>query len=161
MFNVQLIRKTSRLPFAQRESAGYDLFADAAGHLAPGETQLIPCGFSIDLSQSVLVGDYRGDPEMPYSSSIPVQYCALILPRSGLGCKFGVRPGNSPGLIDPDYRGEVCVCLRNDSEEFFEYTIGDRIAEMLIIPYHREAFNVVDALSPTTRGENGFGSTGV
>jgi dUTP pyrophosphatase len=157
MLNVTLIRETSRLPTRQLDAAGYDLFSDAAGHIAPGETQLIPCGFSIDLSRIVYTFEIRGLLEYRYT---PAHYCALILPRSGLGCKHGIRPGNAPGLIDPDYRGEVQVCLRNDSEEFFEYKTGDRIAQMLILPLVHAYFNVVDSLDTTPRNTCGFGSTG-
>ncbi len=161
MLKIKLIRETSCKPLRSREAAGYDLFADAPGHLSSGETTFVPCGFSIDLSAQYTAGHYRGDPELPYQGSIPLQICALILPRSGLGCRYGITPANSPGLIDPDYRGEISVCLTNNGPDFFTWQIGDRIAQMLLLPYFTDILEVVSELTPTVRASSGFGSTGV
>jgi dUTP pyrophosphatase len=79
-----------------------------------------------------------------------------------MGCR-GLRPGNTPGLIDPDYRGEILVCLRNESNELAFIQSGDRIAQLLIIPYLVPDFYLVDedmGLPTTDRSAGGFGSTG-
>ena len=86
---------------------------------------------------------------------------ALILPRSGLATKQGLRPANTPGLIDADYRGEVIVALHNDSDKNQTIHYGDRIAQMVVIPYITDSFEETDNLDNTERGTGGFGSTGV
>ena len=93
--------------------------------------------------------------------AIPDGYCGLIMPRSGLASKKGLRPANTPGLIDSDYRGEIIVALHNDSPEVQRVVRGDRIAQLVIIPYMKIHFNPVDSLDETDRGEGGFGSTGI
>lgn len=92
--------------------------------------------------------------------ALPENWMALILPRSSMGMKTGLRLSNSCGLIDSDYRGEIGVMYDNISDS--EYTIhaGDRIAQMLVAPVHRFRAQVVDELPETQRGEGGFGSTG-
>ena len=92
---------------------------------------------------------------------LPEGWTALILPRSSIGKKTGLRLSNSVGVIDSTYRGEIGVMYDNISDS--EYTIhaGDRIAQMLVIPTYSFATNVVAALNETERGEGGFGSTGV
>jgi len=94
------------------------------------------------------------------SIALPENWMALILPRSSIGMKTGLRLSNSCGVIDSDYRGEIGVIYDNISDS--EYTIhaGDRIAQMLVVPVHRFRAQVVDTLPETKRGEGGFGSTG-
>lgn len=123
-------------------SAGYDLkacFEPSELMLWPGETVKISTGIKI---------------------AIPEGYCGLILPRSGLATKRGLRPANTPGLIDSDYRGDVIVALHNDSRCPQKVTRGERIAQLVIIPYMKINFKPVDSLDETDRGEGGFGSTG-
>lgn len=94
---------------------------------------------------------------------IPNHFCGLVIPRSGLGTKHLVVPANSPGLIDPDYRGEIFVGLTLNSpshHESFEVQPGDRIAQLLILPYVNVEWAMVDELNESARGEAGFGSTG-
>ena len=94
---------------------------------------------------------------------IPNHFCGLIIPRSGLATKSLVLPANSPGLIDPDYRGEIFVALTLNSptvHESYEIQPGDRIAQLLILPYVNVEWNLVKELNPSDRGEDGFGSTG-
>lgn len=94
---------------------------------------------------------------------IPNHFCGLLIPRSGLGVNRLVAPANTPGLIDPDYRGEIFVGLTLNSSSFhetYEVQPGDRIAQLLIIPYVNVKWMPVDKLNPTERGENGYGSTG-
>ena len=85
---------------------------------------------------------------------------ALILPRSGLATKTGLRPANTPGLIDSDYRGEVIVALHNDSHNTQFISKGERIAQMVIVPYLTNSFELAEELDETARGAGGFGSTG-
>ena len=94
---------------------------------------------------------------------IPNHFCGLILPRSGLGVNRLVVPANTPGLIDPDYRGEIFVGLTMNSpshQESYEVQPGERIAQLLILPYVNVDWQMVEELSDTARGEDGFGSTG-
>lgn len=92
---------------------------------------------------------------------LPVGYEAQVRPRSGLAAKKGVTVLNAPGTIDADYRGEVGVILVNLSQEAFVIENGERIAQMVIAKHERAAWEVVEQLSDTVRGEGGFGSTGI
>ena len=92
---------------------------------------------------------------------LPIGYEAQVRPRSGLAFKNGVTCLNSPGTIDADYRGELKVILVNLSHQDFTINNGDRIAQMVIAKHERAEWLLVDKLSETTRGEGGFGSTGV
>lgn len=123
-------------------SSGYDLFArlQEPVTLHPGERRAIPAGFIIEL---------------------PEGYEAQIRPRSGLALKHGLTVLNSPGTIDSDYRGEVKVILINLGNEDITIKNGDRIAQMIISRTHHCEFEYTDNITPTTRNENGFGSTGV
>jgi dUTP pyrophosphatase len=124
-------------------AAGADLIAAiAAGEIvsiAPGARAIVPCGFEM---------------------AVPVGFEAQIRPRSGLAAKFGVTVLNAPGTIDADYRGEVKVILVNHGEQNFDIKRGDRIAQMVIAPVSGAAFEAVETLDATERGEGGFGSTG-
>lgn len=128
--------------YATCGSAGLDLHAclDKPIELAPGATQLIPTGLAI----------YIADP----------QIAAVILPRSGLGHKHGIVLGNLVGLIDSDYQGELKISCWNRSQDDFSIAPGDRIAQLVFVPVLQTAFNIVDEFQATTRGENGFGSSG-
>ncbi len=132
------------LPAYQSEAAaGFDLLAAVLDGeqvtLSPGERQLIPAGFSMEL---------------------PKDFEAQVRPRSGLALKHGVTVLNSPGTIDADYRGEVKVLLINLGEEEFVIRRGERIAQMVIAPVTRANVAAVVELSETARGQGGFGSTG-
>lgn len=91
---------------------------------------------------------------------IPDGYFGAIFARSGLATKKGLRPSNCVGVIDSDYRGEVIVALHNDSALMQEIHHGDRIAQLIILPYPSVELNEVEELSDTERGAGGFGSTG-
>jgi dUTP pyrophosphatase len=127
--------------YATEGAAGMDICAAVNGEvvIAPGETTMIPSGFSIEL---------------------PVGFEAQVRPRSGLAAKFGIGVLNSPGTIDSDYRGEVKVILTNFSKQPFTVRRGDRIAQLILQRYARAAWQEVDQLGTTTRGEGGFGHTG-
>ncbi len=128
--------------YKSEHAAGADLCAAVREQLTllPGARALVPTGFSI---------------------ALPVGYEAQVRPRSGLAIRNGVTCLNSPGTIDADYRGEVQVVLANFGTEPFVVRRGDRIAQLIVSPVARAAFEVVDELPPTERGGGGFGSTGV
>lgn len=123
-------------------SAGMDLRAmlDAPLELAPGQTELIPTGMAIHIADSGLA--------------------AVILPRSGLGHKHGIVLGNLVGLIDSDYQGQLFVSCWNRSSNSFRVEIGERIAQLVVIPVVQAQFTIVDEFDDSGRGEGGFGHTG-
>ncbi|HEY4090671.1 MAG TPA: dUTP diphosphatase [Luteibacter sp.] len=124
-------------------SAGMDLRAatEAPVTLKPGESVLVPTGMAIHI----------GDPG----------WCALIVPRSGLGHKQGLVMGNLVGVIDADYQGPLMISAWNRGTADLTITPGDRIAQLLLVPVGRARLHVVDGFAPSRRGEGGFGSTGV
>lgn len=109
--------------------------------LAPGASALVPSGIAIHV----------GDPA----------WCALILPRSGLGHKHGLVLGNLVGLIDADYQGPLMISCWNRSSEPFTISPGDRVAQLLLVPVGHARMQRVETFAPSVRGEGGFGSTGV
>jgi len=127
--------------YATDHAAGLDLLAAVSERLeiAPGQRQLVPTGISI---------------------ALPAGYEAQIRPRSGLALKHGVTLLNSPGTIDADYRGEIGVILINHGTTPFTVARGDRIAQLVVAPVSRLAWQEVAELPASTRGIGGFGSTG-
>ena len=89
------------------------------------------------------------------------QYCAKVLPRSGLGHKHGIILGNGTGLIDSDYQGALMISVWNRSDQDFTIAPGDRIDQLIFVPIARPTLEIVDAFDETARGSGGFGSTGV
>lgn len=124
-------------------SAGMDLRAaiEAPLTLQPGESMLVPSGMAIHI----------GDPG----------WCALIVPRSGLGHKHGLVMGNLVGVIDADYQGPLMISCWNRGTQPYTIAVGDRIAQLLLVPVGQVRLNVVQEFAPSQRGEGGFGSTGV
>lgn len=92
--------------------------------------------------------------------AIPPGMCGLVLPRSGLAIKHGISCVNAPGLIDPNYRGELKVILINHGAEPWSAEPGDRIAQLLLVAFAAPTLSVVDALTDSDRGAGGFGSSG-
>jgi dUTP pyrophosphatase len=148
--NAPIAIRIKRLPHGQgvplparmtEHAAGFDLSAAVATPLtlAPGDIQLIPCGFAM---------------------AIPPGYEAQVRPRSGLASRHGVTLINSPGTIDADYRGEVMVPLINHGRSPFVVERAMRIAQMLILPVPAVQLVETDQLDDTTRGAGGFGHTG-
>lgn len=123
-------------------SAGLDLRAclDHPLTLKPGQTELIATGLALFLNNP--------------------NYCATILPRSGLGHKKGLVLGNLVGLIDSDYQGPLMVSAWNRSQTDLVIEPMDRIAQLLVLPVVQAAFEIVEQFAPSARGEGGFGSTG-
>ena len=94
------------------------------------------------------------------SMEIPEGYVGMVIARSGLACKNGLRLCNSVSVIDADYRGEIKVVLHNDSEYVREIKPGERVAQMIVMPYPKVSFIEVEELSDTVRGKSGFGGSG-
>jgi dUTP pyrophosphatase len=138
---VKLLSPDARVPERAYEGdAAFDLCAAEAATLPPGGRAVIGTGIALGL---------------------PPGLAALTLPRSGLAARHGISIVNAPGLIDPGYRGEVRVILLNtDLDEPFEVSVGDRIAQLLLLPLTDVSLGSVDALRATSRGERGFGSSG-
>ena len=129
--------------YGTKGSAGLDLRAciDEAMTIEPGQTVLIPTGMAIHLDDAGLA--------------------AMLLPRSGLGHKHGIVLGNLVGLIDSDYQGPLMVSCWNRSETAYTVEVGERIAQMVIVPVLQPVFTEVANFGDATeRGEGGFGSTG-
>jgi dUTP pyrophosphatase len=128
--------------YMSADAAGCDLFAAITDPLLllPGDRALVPAGFSIALPRGLE---------------------AQVRPRSGLALRHGVTCLNSPGTIDADYRGPVCVILINHGREPYLVRRGDRIAQMIIARVERVSFDVATELDETSRARGGFGSTGM
>ena len=144
MIEVRLVRLSpgARLPVQARTGdAGFDLAANESALLAPrGGRALVGTGLSV---------------------AIPEGHAGFVLPRSGLALRHGVTVLNAPGLIDSGYRGELRVLLINtDSESPYEVHPGDRIAQLVVQPVEAATFELADELSPSIRGDQGFGHSG-
>lgn len=128
--------------YATTGSAGLDLRAavDNTLTIAPGQTELIPTGLSIHIK----------DPSL----------AAMLLPRSGLGHKHGIVLGNLVGLIDSDYQGQLFVSCWNRGDKAYTIEVGERIAQMIIVPVVQASFNLVEHFDDSDRGDGGFGSSG-
>lgn len=153
--NVKKLYEDAKLPTRGSEkAAGYDLYAyipenvnvimdipDAPKKVGipPHYTQMISTGLSVE---------------------IPDGYFGAIFARSGLASKQGLRPANCVGVCDSDYRGPYMVALHNDSNEYRYVEHGERIAQLVVMPYLPVEFEEVDELDETERGDGGFGSTG-
>jgi dUTP pyrophosphatase len=136
-------RMREQLPaYATLGSAGLDLRAciDSPLEMQPGDTFLMPTGLAVHVA----------DPG----------YCALVLPRSGMGFKNGIVLANLVGLIDSDYQGQLMVPLWNRSQKAFTLNPLERVAQMIIVPVMQAQFHVVEEFTATERGAGGFGSTG-
>ena len=139
---VKKLRPNAVLPtYGSEFAAGADLYAclDTPVTIGSHETVLVPTGLSFE---------------------IPVGWAGMIHARSGLATKRHLAPANKVGVIDSDYRGEVMVSLHNHSQQPQTVEPGERIAQMVIMPYLTASFFEAEELSDTVRGEGGFGSTG-
>jgi dUTP pyrophosphatase len=137
---VKLSDKATMPTRAHDNDAGLDLYAAEAARLAPGARVSVGTGLAV---------------------AVPEGLAGLVLPRSGLALKHGVTLINSPGLIDPGYRGEVRVLLLNTDQTIdFHCTPGDRIAQLLLVPIATANPMQAEALDMSTRGAGGFGSSG-
>jgi dUTP pyrophosphatase len=144
ILKIKKLANGQNLPLPKYEtsgSAGMDLLAaiDESLIICAGEVKLVKTGIAIALEKG---------------------FEAQVRPRSGLALKNGITVLNSPGTIDSDYRGEICVILINHSKTDFTITRGMRIAQMVIAKYEQAKIQEVENLDETARGEKGFGSTG-
>ncbi len=139
---VKKLRPNAKLPtYGSEYAAGADLYAclDTPVTIQPHETFLVPTGLSLEL---------------------PAGWAGMVFARSGMATKRDLAPANKVGVIDCDYRGEVMVSLHNHGTKPQTIEPGERIAQLVILPYLTAAFFEADELSETVRGEGGFGSTG-
>lgn len=142
MINVKKLRDDAIIPTqGSKYAAGYDLYAaiDAPITIKSEETVKIGTGLAFELPEGFFAG---------------------IFARSGLATKQGLRPANCVGVVDCDYRGEVIVAIHNDSNRNTVIAPGDRIAQMILLPYQSMEFTEVNDLNETDRGDGGFGSSG-
>lgn len=139
---IPVIRLDSELPLpiaAHPGDAGVDLRARTTTVLAPGERALIPTGIAI---------------------AIPDGHVGLVAPRSGLAVRDGVGVVNAPGVIDAGYRGELQVIAINHGTDPVTLARGERIAQLIVVPFVAPVFEAVEELPASVRGEGGFGSSG-
>ena len=141
---IKKIYSDAKIPTkGSAEAAGLDLYAYLdeleSITLRPHQSVVVNTGIAVEIPK----GNFGG-----------------IYARSGLACKQGLRPANCVGVIDSDYRGEILVCLRNDSDIEQTFYNGDRIAQLVIQPYTEVELVEVDELDNTERGKGGFGSSG-
>ena len=140
--NIKLLNENAKVPTRGSEyAAGYDLYAatDYDIEIAPHSTVKIGTGISVELPNGTF---------------------GAIFARSGLATKKGLRPANCVGVCDSDYRGEYIVPMHNDTDEVMTIASGERIAQLIVMPFIGIEFNIVDELTETKRGDGGFGSTG-
>ena len=139
---VKKLYENANLPTRGSDAAaGYDLYyAGEPTIIQPHTTEKLGTGLSFELPDGTF---------------------AAIFARSGLATKQGLRPANCVGVCDSDYRGEYIVAIHNDTDVAKEILHGERIAQMVLLPYIEMTFNEVEELNTTIRGEGGFGSTGV
>ena len=140
--SVEVLITAEHVPsYSHPGDAGADLSSTEAITLAPGQRATVGTGVSI---------------------ALPAGFVAFIVPRSGLASKHGITVVNSPGTVDAGYRGEIKVTLLNtDSSQPFDITVGDRIAQIIVMPVTQARFIPVEKLPVSERGESGFGSTGL
>jgi len=139
---IKKLRENAIVPTrGSASAAGYDLYAciDAPVTIAPHGTAMIGTGLSV---------------------AVPEGYFGAVFARSGLASKQALRPANCVGVCDSDYRGEYIVALHNDGKSERVVESGERIAQLVVIPYLSVEFDLVDELDETERGAGGFGSTG-
>ncbi len=141
--NIKKLNEKAMLPSrGSEQAAGWDLYSNNEEAV------------TIEAHATVMIGT-------GLSMAIPDGYFGAIYARSGLATKQGLRPANCVGVVDSDYRGEIIVSLHNDTNETKTVNPHERIAQLVVMPYLAVEFKEIDDLDETTRGENGFGSTGL
>ena len=140
--SIKILSRDAQIPhMAYNGDAGVDLRSVERIVLEPQERAMVATGLAI---------------------ALPEGYAGFVLPRSGLAAKHGISIVNTPGLIDSNYRGELKVILLNtDPDKSFTIEIGDRIAQLIVMPVPTINFEQVEELTESQRGESGFGSSGI
>ena len=140
--SIKILSRDAQIPhMAYNGDAGVDLRSVERIVLEPQERAMVATGLAI---------------------ALPEGYAGFVLPRSGLAAKHGISIVNAPGLIDSNYRGELnVILLNNDPNDSFAIEIGDRIAQLIVIPIPTINFEQVEELTESQRGESGFGSSGI
>jgi dUTP pyrophosphatase len=146
--NFKKLKENAIIPTRGSEyAAGYDLYAIIGDNIFDEKSLEIPPHSTVKVDTGLAM-------ELPNGTF------GAIFARSGLATKKGLRPANSVGVIDSDYRGSIIVALHNDTDETQTIINGERIAQLIILPYIQVDFKEVEELSDTKRGSGGFGSTG-
>lgn len=117
-------------------------------------------GFDIYMPESGSVFDEAKKIPLGFAAEVPPGHVALLLPRSGVGSKFGLELNNTCGVIDADYRGEWLATLRTKDGSIFSWNAGERLLQLVIVPVLTPELTIVDELSSTERGEGGLGHSG-
>ncbi|MCQ2300796.1 MAG: dUTP diphosphatase [Bacteroidales bacterium] len=125
---------------ATEDSAGCDLCASEEIDIMPGETKLVHTGLSVE---------------------IPKGHVGFLFPRSGISLRTPLRLANSVGVIDADYRGEICAMFTNTGDDRFTMAKGERMSQLVVVPYVKCEWEETESLDDTERGSGGFGHTGV
>ena len=137
---IKLLSDAARVPtYGSAGAACFDLYASDTVAITPGGTAVVKTGIAVE---------------------VPDGHVLMVYSRSGHGFKHGVTLINSVGVVDSDFKGEVVVGLRNDGDNMFFVSIGDRIAQAMIVPVDSVAFVESDDIGQSARGTSGFGSTG-
>lgn len=137
---IQIVGPADLIPeFAHSDDAGCDLKAAKDGVVPPRGRTIVHTGVSI---------------------ALPENWAAFIHPRSGMALKHGITVLNAPGTIDAGYRGEIAVILYNTTDDFYRFSAGERIAQLVFQEIKKPIFKHVTSLHDSTRGASGFGSTG-
>ncbi len=140
---IRKLNPNAKIPTrGSEQAAGYDIYA-----CLDTQTATIPAHKTVKVSTGI-------------SMAIPEGYFGAIFARSGLASKQGLRPANCVGVIDSDYRGELMIMLHNDTDEPKTIENGDRVGQLVILPYMTIDFEEADSLDETQRGAGGFGSSG-
>lgn len=139
MIPIKILEKGRPPTKAEPGAIGYDCYATVRVDVPALGRIKVPLGFAI---------------------ALPPNVAGMLLPRSGLAYRHGVTLANSPGLIDPSYRGEVCAILVNHAPVSYAVEAGDRVCQLVLVPVAADPLEVVDELASSDRGSNGFGSTG-
>jgi dUTP pyrophosphatase len=146
---IKKLHENAILPSRATEDAvGYDLYALENTIVLPGETKLVKTGISIQIDSA------------EFTSIKEQSVFMAVVPRSGMSLKTKLRQANCFGVVDPDYRGEVCGIIENIGDKPAEIKAGERFAQALFIPVYLPELQLVEDLTETTRGPSGFGSTG-
>lgn len=138
---LKKLHPEAKIPsYQSKGAAGFDFCSIEKKMIKAGEWELVKTGLAFEIAEG---------------------YELQVRPRSGLALKNGISVLNSPGTVDSDYRGEICVILINHSKVDFNIEVGDRIAQGVIAKVEQVGFELVENLSDTQRGEGGFGSSGI